>query len=180
MPPKAQEPSILDYIDHVQINLHLNVKALTFIRPLAQRIVENDLATRTAEFNTHRRRLRATDLLSHEDWFRTDHAQELHKTLLKKHKDLTVEYYRDKERAYADYTNRFRAHTSKMGRPIDMPPGPITLNTAMGRALAYICEHGTLPALPEPLPRVAPVTSEAAEACRAPGGQMALLYPSKG
>ena len=180
MPPKAQEPSILDYIDHVQVNLHLNVKALGFIRPLAQRIVENDLAQRTADFNVHRRRLRATDLLSHEDWFRTAQAQELHKALLKKYKDLTVEYYRDKERAYVDYTNRFKAHTSRMGRPIDMPPTPMSLNTAMGRALAYICEHGTLPALPEALPRVAPVTSEEAEQCRSPGGQMALLYPSQG
>lgn len=180
MPPKAQEPSILDYIDHVQVNLHLNVKALAFIRPLAQRLVENDLAVRTADFNVHRRRLRATDLLSHEDWFRTAFAQDLHKTLLKKHKDLSVEYYRDKERAYVDYTNRFKAHTSKMGRPIDMPPSPMTLNTAMGRALAYICEHGTLPALPEPIPKVAPVTTEEAEATRSPSGQMTLLYPAKG
>lgn len=176
----GQNPSLFDYIDHVQVNLHFNAKSLLFIRPLAERLLQNDYAGKMAEFNAQRMRLRKPDLLSYEDWFKTRHAQALHKSLVKKYKDLTVEYYRDKERAYADYVARFSVHTSRMGRPVDTPPKPITLNNAMALALTYMCEHGTLPPLPKAETIAAPVDALEAARLRTRDGQIELLYPAQG
>lgn len=176
----SQNPSLFDYIDHVQVNLHFNAQSLLFIRPLAERLLQNDFAAKMADFNAQRMRLRKPDLLGYEDWFKTKHAQALHKAWIKKYKDLTVEYYREKERAYADYVARFSVHTSRMGRPVDTPPKPITLNNAMALALTYMCEHGTLP--PLPAAQALPVPVDAAEAARlrTRDGQIELLYPEKG
>lgn len=170
------KPSLFDYVETILVSLHLKAQTIILIRPLAERLQHNDYAARLVQYNAQRMRLRKSDLLSFEQWFKTSRAQALHKKALKDHEPATLEYYRVLDLGYSDYVARFSVHTSRMGRPVENPPEPVTVNAAIAMALTYMCERGKVPPLPEALPTPVAIDLEEATRLRTPEGQLEILY----